>query len=457
MGRGGSVLGVAGAAAALVMTTLAGTAGAATTPAATTPAATTARATGPGSAGPVRQVPASWTPQILGTESKVRQLTPCGPLMYAAGTFAQVASSDGKTTYKRANVFSFDASTGTVTTWAPQVDGIVNSVALSADCRTAYLGGSFTTVNHVAARNLVAVDAATGQVLNGFARNVSAQVQTVFVSGSHVLVGGYFSSINGSSAHRYVASLNPLTGKDDGFLDLRISGTYVYPGVQPNGTRVYNTEVSHDGSRLLVMGDFTSVGGQHREQIFMLDLATGQVTGWTSDAFYAKCATVEPFYLQAAAWSWDDSAVYVATTGYKPYNKPAGSTPRTGLCDATAAFPSSPVDHPKATWINYTGCDSLFSVAADQSMVYVGGHHRWISNPRGCDFAGPGAIPAPGVSGIDPTTGAGSTAWNPTRDRGQGADDMLVTAAGLWVASDTFFGSKWCGGFRHPGVCFFPY
>jgi len=58
---------------------------------------------------------------------------------------------------------------------------------------------------------------------------------------------------------------------------------------------------------------------------------------------------------------------------------------------------------------------------------------------------------------INPSTGAGSTAWNPTRDRGQGADDMLVTAAGLWIASDTFFGSKWCGGFRHPGICFFPY
>ena len=28
-------------------------------------------------------------------------------------------------------------------------------------------------------------------------------------------------------------------------------------------------------------------------------------------------------------------------------------------------------------------------------------------------------------------------AWNPTKDRGVGGKDLLVTARGLWVASDT--------------------
>ena len=31
-------------------------------------------------------------------------------------------------------------------------------------------------------------------------------------------------------------------------------------------------------------------------------------------------------------------------------------------------------------WTNYTGCDSLNSIAADSSAVYVGGHHRWLDN-----------------------------------------------------------------------------
>jgi hypothetical protein len=47
--------------------------------------------------------------------------------------------------------------------------------------------------------------------------------------------------------------------------------------------------------------------------------------------------------------------------------------------------------------------------------------------------------------------------WNPTRARGLGADDMLLTSAGLWIASDNFDGSDQCGGVTgHSGICFMP-
>ena len=35
----------------------------------------------------------------------------------------------------------------------------------------------------------------------------------------------------------------------------------------------------------------------------------------------------------------------------------------------------------KHTWINYTGCDSLYSAAADTHTVYFGGHERYSMNP----------------------------------------------------------------------------
>ena len=50
-----------------------------------------------------------------------------------------------------------------------------------------------------------------------------------------------------------------------------------------------------------------------------------------------------------------------------------------------------------------------------------------------------------GMEGLSPTTGA--LTFNPTRARGLGADDMLVTSAGLWIASDNLSNSNQCGGY----------
>jgi len=191
--------------------------------------------------------------------------------------------------------------------------------------------------------------------------------------------------------------------------------------------------------------------------MFMLNLSgsTAAVTGWTSPELNTNCNWNEAFYAQAGAWSPDDSTIYVGTTGYKPNGTSAGSTPRTGPCDAAIAYPSTQtsVNH---LWINYTGCDSLYSAAADASTAYFGGHERWSQNPLGCDFQGPSAIVAPGMEGLSPTTGL--LTFNPTRGRGKGADDMVITSAGLWIASDNLNNTNKCGGKSgHAGICLLPY
>jgi len=63
------------------------------------------------------------------------------------------------------------------------------------------------------------------------------------------------------------------------------------------------------------------------------------------------------------------------------------------------------------------------------------------------------------MADIDATTGQ-ATSWNPTRSLGHGADDMVLTPAGLWVASDNYSNgqAQKCGGqTRHGGICFLPY
>src|SRR5690349_9841151 len=430
------------------------------------PATASAVSASPALAGAVSPTPTIGTPTLVdtGVTEQIRQLVQCGGTMYAVGTFTEI--KNGSTTYTRNNAFSFDAASPFgVTAWDPDVNGTVDTIAFNgADCSTAYLGGHFTTVGGAAAKNIAAVDTTTGALVVGFKDNASGEVDTLVVANGHLLAGGIFKGINGSTADPYFASLSPLTGRDDGFAHLSISGHYVYAGVQSNPTKVYNQQVSHGGTLDLVEGDFTSVGGQARQQVFMLDLSgpAATVTGWSSPEFdgsqgnlphgYAyQCSIRESFYIRAAAWSSDDSTVYTAATGFQPWNWQTNS-PRTGLCDSVAAFPATlaEVTH---KWINYTGCDSLYSVAADSSTVYVGGHERWANNQNGCNNPGNTAVNAPGMGGFTAGPSGGTllrnssgTAGLYSRDRGLGADQIYRTSAGIWIASDNQGGSNICNG-----------
>jgi hypothetical protein len=425
-------------------------------------------------AGVVMSTPATNLPHLPASTTQteqVRELVPCGNTMYAVGTFSTIRK--GSTTFTRNNIFSFSAvKPYTVTTFAPNVVGpyettqngsdVVNTIAfVNGDCSHAYIGGKFSSVNGTAVKNIAEIDTSTGNVVTGFKSNASGTVQTMVAAGSHLLTGGYFTSINGDSTDPYMVSLNPTTGKSDGFLHLSISGNYQYPGVSSNPTRVFNQQLSHGGTMDLVEGDFTSVGGQARQQAFILNVGgtSATVTGWNAPEFNTNCYITEPFYVRDGAWSPDDSKVFFGTTGFHPNNQ--SSPPWTGPCDTAIAFPATS-GAVTALWHNYTGCDSLYSAAADGKAAYFAGHERWSMNPDGCNNEGPGASPAKGMEGVDPANGAlylnaAGTAGLYSRDRGIGADDMLITTAGLWIASDNLQQSQYCGGVSTSGICFLPY
>ena len=436
-------------------------------------------------AGVVSAAPATNTPHLKATEDnpteQIRQLVQSGGTMYAVGTYTTIIRQSN--TYTRYNVFSFSATAPyTVTSWAPDVVGTYGTTAdtsatintigfANGNCQDAYIGGKFTSVNGTAVQNIAEISTTTGNVVSTFASKASGAVQTLLGVGNHLLAGGLFTGINNDTTDPYMVSLSPTTGKSDGFLHLNISGNYNFPGVSSNPTQVYNQQLSHGGTLDLVEGDFTSVGGLQREQIFMLNVggSSATVTGWTSpefdgssSAYPYQCATIEPFYIQAAAWSPDDSTVYIGTTGYHPNGYPVGATPRTGLCDAAAAFPATQTSV-LANWVNYTGCDSLYSAAADANAAYFAGHERYSMNPDDCDALGTNGYNAPGMEGLDPANGnlyvnTAGTAGYYSRDRGLGADDELLTSAGLWIASDNLDGSQMCGGVQNlSGICFLPY
>jgi hypothetical protein len=431
-------------------------------------------------AGGVSPSAAPGTPQLnkVGTgkasQEVIRELVPCGNNMYAVGRFTSIKHNG--TIYTRNNIFSFKKTAPfTVTTWAPNVNGQVNAIAFNgSNCSRAYIGGSFTSVNGTAVSNIAEISTSSGNVISGFGHSANNEVWTMVYAKGHLLTGGDFHFINGSK-NPFMASLSPVTGKDDGFVHLNISGDYDYcaaggsPCTNSHHSQAYNQQLSHSGNLDLVEGRFTSVGGLPRQQIFMLNLAgtKATVTGWTSpewdgsnkSALY-QCWPTAAFYVRTGAWSPDDNTVYLATTGLKPAQNPAKGA-RTGLCDSVTAWSAGQhsVTH---NWIEYSGCDSYYSVAADNGAVYAAGHPRWAMNSNACNAEGPGAVPDPGLQGLNPANGnvelnsGGTALYTMTRAN---AGYMLITGAGLWIGSTNRYTVNRCGNTtaRHAGICLLPY
>ena len=405
------------------------------------------------------------TPQLAtsgtdGSIETVRQIIQCGNVMYAVGLFSAVRNANTSTNITRRNAFAFSATAPhTVLPWNPDTNGRVDTAACTPDGHV-LIGGTFTSAGGATVRNLAKVDGVTG-ANRGFGFQPAgrvAHIEVVTDAGGvqHALVGGYFSGL--------LDSRNPVTGANDNYGTPAISGSYVYPNVSPNAPRIWNMTVSPNGRAVLMTGVFTSVGGQRHEQVFRLNLTAGNstVSRWSPRDLYAQCAPVQPFYAQDAAWAPDMSQIYVATTGLRLASEmalPASQRParRTGPCDAVMAFTSAEGEFSGARWINYTGCDSLYSVAADASTVFIGGHQKFISNGNACGGTtpGPGGIVQPGLGAVNPTTGAHQPSAN--RGRGLGAADMLRTSAGLWIASDNQANTNTCAGVSgRMGICFLP-
>ena len=386
------------------------------------------------------------TPYLVGSGLTAQTLMTreCGGQMWSVGTFTSIGSP-GRQQVTRNNVVAFDPSTGVIAAVNPDVNGTVSSITFSPDCSSAYIGGAFTAVGGTPVQNIAKFDTTTGLVDRAFAHSASGRVSAVQYTAGHLLVGGYFSTINGStgSSGAYLTGLNATTGNLDGYA----SNLGVRGGLPSDPTHIYKMWLSPAGDRIAVDGAFVAMFGQARRQVAILDLTPGGVSldPWYASALAETCVdSGEAFYAKALAWSPDGAFVYVASTGF------SGAT----LCDSIAKFSSAPSSTQAPVWINKTGGDSVFSVVATATDVYVGGHQRWLDNPYGRNSCGPGCVARPGIGAVDASTGV-ATPWNPTRSRGHGASDLFIDSAGdLWVSSDAP-GFDYCAGAYHPGICEF--
>ncbi|HEX5740198.1 MAG TPA: hypothetical protein VFY17_01435 [Pilimelia sp.] len=387
--------------------------------------------------------PVDWTPDVL--DGSVDQIVQMGDRIYLGGTFTRVRNPRKGRTVVRPYLVAVHARTGVVDeAFNARLDRPVRALLASPDGKALYAGGEFRTAGGRATRALALLDARTGAAARGFAAPaLDGIVYDLRRAGSRLLVGGSFTKV-GRTARPALAAVNIRSGAVDNSLHLQIAGPRVSRTGQRAPVKVQAIDVTPDGKRAVVVGGFGMAAGRSRPQLAVLDLGTTvTLSAWHTARYAPYCATSIPAYLRDVDISADGRYFVVVTSG-----GPGRGT----LCDTAARFDFGRAAADKQpTWVNYTGGDTLLSVAVTGAAVYVGGHQRWLDNPAGNNTQGPGAVRREGIGAVHPQTGR-ALPWNPGKERGVGTSELYATKSGLWIGSDT----ARVAGERRERVAFFP-
>jgi len=436
--------------------------------------------------GLVSAVPVSWTPNVFaGTTSAsvcetwfggdcgtatVRSTAVVNGEVVVAGAFTTVCqsgpSSSGHcaagTTVTRDDIFAYQLGTGVIDPdFMPQLNaGPVDSVVAGPN-DTVYVGGAFATVNGVGAEGLVQLNvtpgtSTDGTVVTGFAGQVNKTVLTMALNGNALYIGGQFSKVDGTKEEGD-ARLNATNGAVDTTFSMPIS----VPPVSGEALKVEAMSLTADGSELAIGGPFLDVAGQPTPRVALINTggglgATATLADWAAPILTNNCSK-EHDYVRSIDFSPDGSFLVIGDTGYKA--SPATSA---SLCDAAARFPTAATGTDiQPTWVNYTGGDSVYSVQVAGSVVYLGGHNRWLNDECGNNtICEDNAFLVAGIAAVDANTGLVIPWFQPLTTRGQGvmslttfpADEYAGSNGGLLLGNDVTLN----GGAYHSFNALFP-
>lgn len=174
-----------------------------------------------------------------------------GDTVYVAGSFANArpaGSAPGTNLVPRANMLAYDVRTGVlVPGFSPMFNDQVKDLAVSPDGTRLYAVGPFTTVNGLTRNRVAVFDLPSGN-LSAFAPNVNSVVQSVAATNSTLFLGGYFGVVNNVYRPR-LAAIDARTGTVSDF----------NPSVDDR--QVQAIVVAPDEKSIVIGGNFTSVNG----------------------------------------------------------------------------------------------------------------------------------------------------------------------------------------------------
>ena len=225
---------------------------------------------------------------------------------------------------KRACVAAFDAH-GATTAWQAEVAGNAPHItAIAFTSEAVFLGGDFNAVNGITRQNLVRIDRVTGRVDGRWQVNANSLVRALSVKGDSLYIAGNFTRL-GATSQSYagrlalkngavetwnpnldgpVFAIIPTAGSDSVWLAgafslaggaphrglalvngtdaTAVAGTPDLLDAQGRGGSGYALLPLGDG-RLLVGGEFTTVGAVPRNNLAMLTSDLQVETQWQAD------------------------------------------------------------------------------------------------------------------------------------------------------------------------------
>jgi hypothetical protein len=374
--------------------------------------------------------PVNNTPQVL--NGHVDALVQVGDTVYVGGKFTGIQEKGSDAVISKTDLFAYSASTGQVDDdfTATVTGGAVKDLLVAPDGASMWIAGAFAKVDGAGKTQKVArITLDTGAVVSSFkSPKPNGLVSDLNYANGTLYVGGQFMAFSGVDQN-LIAALNPTTGANLDTVDFGFAN--------PWGNTTFGIsamDVSPDGTKLIVVGNFKTVAGQSRVQAAMFDLNGGgnaTLSSWQTDKLTPRCQA-ENSETRDVAFSPDSQFFVLGTTGAF-----TGGANNGTLCDTVSRFEAKTTGSgQQATWVDYTGGDTSTRVAVTSAAVYVGGHFRWMNNPYAADAKGPGAVARTGLAALDPRNGMPYT-WNPTRARGYGVYEFTVTPDGLLMGHDT--------------------
>lgn len=195
-----------------------------------------------------------------------------GNTVYATGSFTKArppgVAAGGAGEIAANNIFAYDIRTGArVTSFNHSLDGQGLAVKASPNGTRVFVAGDFTSVDGVAKNHVAAFDAATGNLVTGFAASVSGRADALAVSNDTLFVGGNFFSANGQ-ARRRLASFSTTTGAVKSWAPTA------------DDEQVTSMVLAPAGDRVIIGGKFSTLNGAPAPAMGAVDAVTGASRPW---------------------------------------------------------------------------------------------------------------------------------------------------------------------------------